>query len=106
RPTTPQPNPLLPHLTTHLIISQPIHTTQPPPKQLPSTLQKMITLPKPPHLHPPPQPPSYIPNQLANHQPAQTPLQKLFSHIPTPYQDPQRRYTRILKVRPPPGDGA
>ncbi|WP_186308261.1 Hsp33 family molecular chaperone HslO, partial [Staphylococcus epidermidis] len=66
-PTSHQPKPILPHLPTSLILTQPIHTTQPPPKQLPTLLHKFITLPKKPHLPSPPNPPKTLPNlQILN----------------------------------------
>ncbi|WP_145410401.1 L17 family ribosomal protein, partial [Staphylococcus epidermidis] len=86
-PTSHQPKPILPDLPTSLILTQPIHTTQPPPKQLPTLLHKFITLAKKPHLPSPRNPPKTLRNlQILNqNHSTQTPLQKLFREIAQPY---------------------
>ncbi|KEZ49126.1 MULTISPECIES: 50S ribosomal protein L17 [Metabacillus] len=104
--TSAQRKALLRDLTTDLIISERIETTEARAKELRSTVEKMITLGKRGDLHARRQAAAYIRNEVANEEGTQNALQKLFSDIAPRYSERQGGYTRIMKLGPRRGDGA
>ncbi|MFY4777190.1 50S ribosomal protein L17 [Metabacillus sp. RGM 3146] len=104
--TSAQRKAMLRDLTTDLIISERIETTEARAKELRSTVEKMITLGKRGDLHARRQAAAYIRNEVANEEGNEDALQKLFADISTRYQERQGGYTRIMKLGPRRGDGA
>ncbi|MBZ5751407.1 MULTISPECIES: 50S ribosomal protein L17 [Metabacillus] len=115
--TSAQRKAMLRDLTTDLIISERIETTEARAKELRSTVEKMITLGKRGDLHARRQAASYVRNEVAEvvtitteeGQEKDKPkyaLEKLFSDIAPRYEDRQGGYTRIMKLGPRRGDGA
>lgn len=104
--TSSQRKALLRDLTTDLIISERIETTEARAKELRSVVEKMITLGKRGDLHARRQAAAFIRNEVANEETDQDALQKLFSDVAPRYADRQGGYTRIMKLGPRRGDGA
>ncbi|WP_062107617.1 50S ribosomal protein L17 [Bacillus niameyensis] len=104
--TSSQRKALLRDLTTDLIISERVETTEARAKELRSTVEKMITLGKRGDLHARRQAASYIRNEVANAETNQDAVQKLFAEIAPRYAERQGGYTRIMKLGPRRGDGA
>ena len=104
--TSSQRKALLRDLTTDLIISERIETTEARAKELRSVVEKMITLGKRGDLHARRQAAAFIRNEVADAETNQSALQKLFSDIAPRYAERQGGYTRIMKLGPRRGDGA
>ena len=104
--TSSQRKALLRDLTTDLIISERIETTEARAKELRSTVEKMITLGKRGDIHARRQAAAYIRKEVANAETGQDALQKLFADVAPRYAERQGGYTRIMKLRPRRGDGA
>jgi large subunit ribosomal protein L17 len=115
--TSSQRKALLRGLTTDLLISERIETTEAKAKELRSTVEKMITLGKRGDLHARRQAASYLIKEVASVVEVETEdgktkeknvyvLQKLFDDIAPRYTERQGGYTRILKVGPRRGDAA
>ncbi|MFD1708083.1 50S ribosomal protein L17 [Siminovitchia sediminis] len=104
--TSSQRKAMLRDLTTDLIISERIETTEARAKELRSVVEKMITLGKRGDLHARRQAAAYIRKEVANAEEKQDALQKLFSDIAPRYAERQGGYTRIMKLGPRRGDGA
>ena len=115
--TSSQRKALLRGLTTDLLISERIETTEAKAKELRSTVEKMITLGKRGDLHARRQAQSYLIKEVASVVDVETEdgktkeknvyvLQKLFDDIAPRYTERQGGYTRILKVGPRRGDAA
>ncbi len=115
--TSSQRKALLRGLTTDLLISERIETTEAKAKELRSTVEKMITLGKRGDLHARRQAQSYLIKEVASVVEVETEdgktkeknvyvLQKLFDDIAPRYTERQGGYTRILKVGPRRGDAA
>ncbi|QPC48062.1 50S ribosomal protein L17 [Mangrovibacillus cuniculi] len=104
--TSSQRKALLRDLTTDLIISERIETTEARAKELRSTVEKMITLGKRGDIHARRQAASYIRKEVANAETGQDALQKLFADVAPRYAERQGGYTRIMKLGPRRGDGA
>ncbi|MBS4179644.1 50S ribosomal protein L17 [Lederbergia citrea] len=104
--TSSQRKAMLRDLTTDLIISERIETTEARAKELRSVVEKMITLGKRGDLHARRQASSFIRNEVANAETNQDAVQKLFADIAPRYAERQGGYTRIMKLGPRRGDGA
>ncbi|QFT87216.1 50S ribosomal protein L17 [Bacillus sp. THAF10] len=104
--TSAQRKAMLRDLTTDLIISERIETTEARAKELRSLVEKMITLGKRGDLHARRQAASYVRHEVANEENGQDAVQKLFADIAPRYEERQGGYTRIMKVGPRRGDGA
>lgn len=115
--TSAQRKALLRGLTTDLIISERIETTEAKAKELRSVAEKMITLGKRGDLHARRQAAAYVRNEVAELVTVTTEdgkekekpkyaLEKLFSDIAPRYEERQGGYTRIMKLGPRRGDGA
>lgn len=104
--TSSQRKALLRDLTTDLIISERIETTEARAKELRSTVEKMITLGKRGDIHARRQAAAYIRKEVANAETGQDALQKLFADVAPRYAERQGGYTRIMKLGPRRGDGA
>ena len=104
--TSSQRKALLRDLTTDLIISERIETTEARAKELRSVVEKMITLGKRGDLHARRQAAAYIRNEVADAEANQNALQKLISDVAPRYAERQGGYTRIMKLGPRRGDGA
>lgn len=104
--TSSQRKALLRDLTTDLIISERIETTEARAKELRSVVEKMITLGKRGDLHARRQASAYVRNEVADAETKQDAVQKLFADIAPRYTERQGGYTRIMKVGPRRGDGA
>ncbi|MBS4210569.1 50S ribosomal protein L17 [Bacillus sp. FJAT-50079] len=104
--TSSQRKAMLRDLTTDLIISERIETTEARAKELRSVVEKMITLGKRGDLHARRQAASFIRKEVANAETNQDALQKLFADIAPRYAERQGGYTRIMKLGPRRGDGA
>ncbi|CAG9622192.1 50S ribosomal protein L17 [Sutcliffiella horikoshii] len=104
--TSAQRKAMLRDLTTDLIISERIETTEARAKELRSLVEKMITLGKRGDLHARRQAASYVRHEVANEETGQDAVQKLFADIAPRYEERQGGYTRIMKVGPRRGDGA
>lgn len=104
--TSSQRKAMLRDLTTDLIISERIETTEARAKELRSVVEKMITLGKRGDLHARRQAAAYVRNEVANEEEKQTAVQKLFADIAPRYAERQGGYTRIMKLGPRRGDGA
>lgn len=104
--TSSQRKAMLRDLTTDLIISERIETTETRAKELRSLVEKMITLGKRGDLHARRQAAAFIRKEVADEETNQDALQKLFSDIAPRYADRQGGYTRIMKLGPRRGDGA
>lgn len=105
--TSSQRKAMLRDLTTALIISERIETTETRAKELRSVVEKMITLGKRGDLHARRQAAAFIRNEVvANAETNQDALQKLFVDIAPRYAERQGGYTRIMKLGPRRGDGA
>ncbi len=96
--TSSQRKAMLRDLTTDLIISERIETTETRAKELRSVVEKMITLGKRGDLHARSQAAAFIRNEVADAETNQDALQKLFSDIAPRYADRQGGYTRIMKL--------
>lgn len=114
--TSAQRKAMLRDLTTDLIISERIETTEARAKELRSVVEKMITLGKRGDLHARRQAAAFLRNEVAstkevekNGKTVERPvyaLQKLFDDVAPRYTERQGGYTRIMKVGPRRGDGA
>lgn len=104
--TSSQRKAMLRDLTTDLIISERIETTEARAKELRSVVEKMITLGKRGDLHARRQAAAFIRNEVADAETNQDALQKLFADIAPRFADRQGGYTRIMKIGPRRGDGA
>ena len=104
--TSSQRKAMLRDLTTDLIISERIETTEARAKELRSVVEKMITLGKRGDLHARRQAAAFIRNEVADAETNQDALQKLFADIAPRFADRQGGYTRIMKLGPRSGDGA
>lgn len=104
--TSAQRKAMLRDLTTDLIISERIETTEARAKELRSVVEKMITLGKRGDLHARRQAASYVRHEVANEETGQDAVQKLFADIAPRYGERQGGYTRIMKLGPRRGDGA
>ncbi|WP_223703203.1 50S ribosomal protein L17 [Sutcliffiella deserti] len=104
--TSAQRKAMLRDLTTDLIISERIETTEARAKELRSVVEKMITLGKRGDLHARRQASSYVRHEVANQETGQDAVQKLFADIAPRYDERQGGYTRIMKLGPRRGDGA
>lgn|SRR5699024_7268595 len=104
--TSSQRKAMLRDLTTDLIISERIETTEARAKELRSVVEKMITLGKRGDLHARRQAAAFIRNEVADAETNQDALQKLFADIAPRFADRQGGYTRIMKLGPRRGDGA
>ena len=104
--TSSQRKALLRDLTTDLIISERIETTEARAKELRSVVEKMITLGKRGDLHARRQAAAFIRNEMANAETNQSAVQKLFADVAPRYAERQGGYTRIMKLGPRRGDGA
>ncbi|ART74698.1 50S ribosomal protein L17 [Sutcliffiella horikoshii] len=104
--TSAQRKAMLRDLTTDLIISERIETTEARAKELRSLVEKMITLGKRGDLHARRQAASYVRHEVANAETGQDAVQKLFADIAPRYEERQGGYTRIMKLGPRRGDGA
>ncbi|GLY12759.1 50S ribosomal protein L17 [Bacillus badius] len=115
--TSAQRKAMLRDLTTDLIISERIETTEARAKELRSVVEKMITLGKRGDLHARRQAAAFLRNEVAStievegkdgkkkEKPVYA-LQKLFSDVAPRYNERQGGYTRIMKIGPRRGDGA
>ncbi|WP_046176570.1 50S ribosomal protein L17 [Domibacillus indicus] len=114
--TSAQRKAMLRDLTTDLIISERIETTEARAKELRSVVEKMITLGKRGDLHARRQAAAFLRHEVAStnevekngktkEQPVYA-LQKLFDDVAPRYNERQGGYTRIMKVGPRRGDGA
>ncbi|KKB34894.1 50S ribosomal protein L17 [Bacillus thermotolerans] len=115
--TSAQRKALLRDLTTDLIISERVETTEARAKELRSVVEKMITLGKRGDLHARRQAAAFLRNEVASTIEVETEdgkkkekpvyaLQKLFSDVAPRYSERQGGYTRIMKIGPRRGDGA
>ncbi|KIL52367.1 50S ribosomal protein L17 [Jeotgalibacillus soli] len=110
--TSSQRKALLRDLTTDLIVSERIETTEARAKELRSVAEKMITLGKRGDLHARRQAAAYIRRELTTtkdeegNEKSVFALQKLFDDVAPRYAERQGGYTRIMKVGPRRGDGA
>lgn len=104
--TSSQRKALLRDLTTDLIISERIETTEARAKELRSVVEKMITLGKRGDLHARRQAAAFIRNEIANAETNESAIQKLFADVAPRYAERQGGYTRIMKLGPRRGDGA
>ncbi|MGM0838803.1 MAG: 50S ribosomal protein L17 [Bacillota bacterium] len=104
--TSAQRKAMLRDLTTDLIISERIETTEARAKELRSVVEKMITLGKRGDLHARRQAASYVRHEVANEETGQDAVQKLFADIAPRYGERQGGYTRIMKLGPRRGDAA
>jgi large subunit ribosomal protein L17 len=104
--TSAQRKAMLRDLTTDLIISERIETTEARAKELRSLVEKMITLGKRGDLHARRQAASYVRHEVANEETGQDAVQKLFADIAPRYEERQGGYTRIMKLGPRRGDAA
>ncbi|MBM7622467.1 50S ribosomal protein L17 [Bacillus haimaensis] len=104
--TSAQRKAMLRDLTTDLIISERIETTEARAKELRSVVEKMITLGKRGDLHARRQAASYVRHEVANEETGADAVQKLFADIAPRYGERQGGYTRIMKLGPRRGDGA
>ena len=104
--TSSQRKAMLRDLTTDLIISERIETTEARAKELRSVVEKMITLGKRGDLHARRQAAAFIRNEVADAETNQDAPQKLFADIAPRFADRQGGYTRIMKLGPRRGDGA
>ncbi|WP_100404145.1 50S ribosomal protein L17 [Bacillus sp. FJAT-42315] len=115
--TSAQRKAMLRDLTTDLIISERIETTEARAKELRSVVEKMITLGKRGDLHARRQAAAFLRNEVAsvvevedeNGKKKEKPvyaIQKLFSDVAPRYSERQGGYTRIMKMGPRRGDGA
>lgn len=110
--TSSQRKALLRDLTTDLIVSERIETTETRAKELRSVVEKMITLGKRGDLHARRQAAEFMRRDYTitkNEEGKEVKtyaIQKLFDDVAPRYADRQGGYTRILKVGPRRGDGA
>ncbi|MCJ7843080.1 50S ribosomal protein L17 [Lederbergia sp. NSJ-179] len=104
--TSSQRKAMLRDLTTDLIISERVETTEARAKELRSVAEKMITLGKRGDLHARRQAASFVRHEVADAETKQDAVQKLFADIAPRYADRQGGYTRIMKLGPRRGDGA
>ncbi|GEL07441.1 50S ribosomal protein L17 [Salisediminibacterium halotolerans] len=93
-------------LSTDLIISERIETTEAKAKDLRSIVEKLITLGKRGDLHARRQAASYVRKETADEETGQDAVQKLFDDIAGRFENRQGGYTRIMKLGPRKGDGA
>ena len=110
--TSSQRKAMLRDLTTDLLITECIETTETRAKEIRRSVEKMITLGKRGDLHARRQAAAFVRNEIASvHEDGeevvvQSALQKLFSDIAPRYADRNGGYTRILKTTQRRGDGA
>jgi large subunit ribosomal protein L17 len=104
--TSAQRKAMLRDLTTDLIISERIETTEARAKEVRSLVEKMITLGKRGDIHARRQAASYVRHEIANQETGQDAVQKLFADIAPRYEERQGGYTRIMKLGPRRGDAA
>ncbi|KUP04648.1 50S ribosomal protein L17 [Bacillus coahuilensis m2-6] len=104
--TSSQRKAMLRDLTTDLIISERIETTEARAKELRSVVEKMITLGKRGDLHARRQAAAYIRNEVANARNWRRCTSKVFADVAPRYAERQGGYTRIMKLGPRRGDGA
>ncbi|HDN3467697.1 TPA: 50S ribosomal protein L17 [Staphylococcus aureus] len=106
--TSDQRKAMLRDLTTSLIISERIETTEARAKEVRSVVEKLITLGKKGDLASRRNAAKTLRNVeiLNEDETTQTALQKLFGEIAERYTERQGGYTRILKQGPRRGDGA
>lgn len=112
--TSSQRKAMLRDLTTDLLITESIVTTEARAKEIRKTVEKMITLGKRGDLHARRQAAAFVRNEIASENfdeatetyTSQTALQKLFDDIAPRYAERNGGYTRILKTEPRRGDAA
>ena len=97
---------LLRNLSTSLIVSGRIETTEMKAKELRSVADKLVTLAKRGDLHARRQAARIVFNVVADEKTGQTALQKLFDEIGPKYADRQGGYTRVIKTEMRRGDAA
>ncbi|WZU02576.1 50S ribosomal protein L17 [Erysipelothrix sp. D19-032] len=97
---------LLRNLSTSLIVSGRIETTEMKAKELRSVADKLVTLAKRGDLHARRQATRIVFNVVADEKTGQTTLQKLFDEIGPKYADRQGGYTRVIKTEMRRGDVA